>query len=177
MNNNCPTCGSTYNLTPEHVGRSFTCQRCNSNLVVEPSGLSLVGGGGPQQPAPGHPSGGAQGQYGAGQPAGQGGYSGGGIPKPGENLLLDYLLFRKMVVPIIIQILFWIALLVGEGFGLFLLVMSFSARGGVFLAFMGSLMYLIFFPVLLRLYAELIIIIFRIYDTLQDISKHLKEKQ
>lgn len=45
MNNNCPSpgCGAVYNLTSAHVGRSFTCKKCNAQLVVTAAGLELSG--------------------------------------------------------------------------------------------------------------------------------------
>src|SRR5215467_5117488 len=47
MQNTCPnpTCGAMYNLTPQHIGRSFACKKCGSTLVVTPAGLELAGGG------------------------------------------------------------------------------------------------------------------------------------
>ncbi|MBI1918793.1 MAG: hypothetical protein HYS12_29215 [Planctomycetes bacterium] len=45
MQNTCPnpTCGAMYNLTPQHVGRSFACKKCGSTLVVSAAGLELAG--------------------------------------------------------------------------------------------------------------------------------------
>jgi hypothetical protein len=46
MQNTCPGCGAMYNLTQQHVGRSFACKKCNATLVVTGDGLELAGGGG-----------------------------------------------------------------------------------------------------------------------------------
>ncbi len=47
MQNTCPnpTCGAMYNLTSQHIGRSFACKKCGSTLVVTAAGLELAGGG------------------------------------------------------------------------------------------------------------------------------------
>ncbi len=43
MQNTCPNpgCGAAYNLTPQHVGRHFTCQKCGVPLTVDAGGLRL----------------------------------------------------------------------------------------------------------------------------------------
>ncbi len=45
MQNTCPnpTCGAMYNLTSQHIGRSFACKKCGSTLVVTATGLELAG--------------------------------------------------------------------------------------------------------------------------------------
>jgi hypothetical protein len=35
-----------YNLTPQHIGRSFACKKCGATLLVTDEGLELAGGGG-----------------------------------------------------------------------------------------------------------------------------------
>ena len=46
MQNTCPnaTCGAMYNLTPQHIGRTFACKKCGSTLVVTANGLEIAGG-------------------------------------------------------------------------------------------------------------------------------------
>jgi hypothetical protein len=45
MQNTCPNpgCGAMYNLTPQHVGRSFVCKKCGATLHVTDDGLELAG--------------------------------------------------------------------------------------------------------------------------------------
>ncbi len=45
MQNTCPNpnCGAMYNLTAQHVGRSFACKKCGATLVVSASGLEIAG--------------------------------------------------------------------------------------------------------------------------------------
>jgi hypothetical protein len=44
MQRTCPKegCGAVYSLTPQHVGRTFQCKRCGSELLVETDSLRLV---------------------------------------------------------------------------------------------------------------------------------------
>lgn len=39
MNKSCPTCSTTYSLTPQDVGRQFSCFKCNTALAVQPDGI------------------------------------------------------------------------------------------------------------------------------------------
>ena len=52
MQNTCPNpgCGAMYNLTSQHVGRSFACKKCGATLVVGDHGLELAGGGDAAEP-------------------------------------------------------------------------------------------------------------------------------
>lgn len=75
----------------------------------------------------------------------------------------DFLTFRKFVTPVFIQIIFWIlaaVLVVG-------LLISGAQAGGT-----GILIALVMIPVgvlMLRIYCEILIIIFKIYDALVDL--------
>lgn len=88
----------------------------------------------------------------------------------------DFLKFRRMVTPIIIQVLFWIALggVVATGLAIM------AGAGGDYVdggqAFGAGLMTLIFGPLVVRVYAELLIVVFRINDTLTDISDRLADE-
>src|SRR4051794_37556888 len=44
MNAVCPNplCGTSYNLTPQHIGRQFVCRKCGSVLAAEADGLHLA---------------------------------------------------------------------------------------------------------------------------------------
>jgi hypothetical protein len=52
-----------YNLTAQHVGRSFACKKCGSTLVVTAAGLELAGGAPPGVEAFAEPMGEDPGQY------------------------------------------------------------------------------------------------------------------
>ena len=76
----------------------------------------------------------------------------------------EYLTFRKMITPVIIQILFWLGLvvIVIGGIG-----SMFSAEGG----FWAGLLILVFGTIGWRIYCELIIVFFQMNKSLQDIRE------
>jgi hypothetical protein len=88
-----------------------------------------------------------------------------------ENFnIMDYLSFRKMITPLIIQILFWIGVAFSVIGGLAILIMGFSEGGGYVLSGLGTM---IFGPFVVRIYCELLILFFRMNETLTDISNKL----
>ncbi len=77
----------------------------------------------------------------------------------------DYLLFRKFVTPIVIELLFWlgVGLCVANGIA----TIAFSAsRGGGYGIFTGILT-LIVGPILVRVACELIMAVFGIHEALK----------
>jgi hypothetical protein len=84
----------------------------------------------------------------------------------------ELLSFRKMITPTIIQVLFWIfaglAVLVGLG----MIIGGIATRGGAGLTFMG-LLYILIGPILIRIYCELIILLFKIYEEIVAIRKSI----
>ena len=73
----------------------------------------------------------------------------------------DFLSFRKMITPVFIQVIFWIAVVMCAIAAL----MSMISVGG-FAGVLGGLLMLIIGPFVARIYCELLIIMFRIYDEL-----------
>jgi uncharacterized integral membrane protein len=73
----------------------------------------------------------------------------------------EFLKFQKMIAPIIIQVLFWIAIVVNV---IFAFITMFSTD------FWLGLVILILGPIIIRLYFELLIVIFKIYETLREIK-------
>jgi hypothetical protein len=71
----------------------------------------------------------------------------------------DFLSFRKMITPVFIQVIFWIAVVMCV-----ITALMAMAQGGV--AIIGGLLFLIIGPFMARIYCELLIIAFRIYDEL-----------
>ncbi len=189
MNNKCPTCGASYNITPQHVGRTFTCQRCQTPMVVQPEGL--VATGAPQSAPPAPPPGGGAEAF-AGMDAGPGaGFhqpptDAGGFPQPpggysqpgpgAPNAVVDWLMFKKMSLPILLVVAFWAgeAYFIVEGFRLLVWsIQSMSATvtiGGVTVAagygpgvggLFTSLLWLATFPLAWRLACEAVAAIMR----------------
>lgn len=95
----------------------------------------------------------------------------------------DFISFRRMVTPIIIQILFWIGVvivLIGgiiAFFGGLISGISDGDVGAIFGALLGAPLLTIVGLLLVRLYAELLIVIFRINDSLTDIRNALTNRE
>jgi uncharacterized protein DUF4282 len=90
----------------------------------------------------------------------------------------DYLSFRKMVIPIIIQIIFWTLVTVVTIGGVAAGVIALTGRGEQ--KILGALMIVVGIPLsilLIRMYCELIIVVFRINDTLTDIKNILGQRR
>lgn len=88
----------------------------------------------------------------------------------------DFLKFKRMLTPVIIQILFWVGLGVVVLAGLAMMFAGISAqKGGGGMVFAGLLMILLG-PIFWRVYCELLIVIFSINDTLTEMRDALKEK-
>ena len=87
------------------------------------------------------------------------------------NETSDFLSFRKMVTPIIIQILFWLGVIIAIIFGIVSIVY------GVVRSDVPTLLYgllgLILGPLVVRIYCEILILFFRINETLTEISNKI----
>jgi hypothetical protein len=72
----------------------------------------------------------------------------------------ELLSFRKMITPILIQVLFWIGLVTVVIGGVVAIL------GGMALQGLGMI---IVGPLVVRVYCELTVVVFKIYETLQSI--------
>ena len=86
----------------------------------------------------------------------------------------DFLEFRTMITPIIIQIIFWLGVAACIVMGLALIVagIKVDARSGV-----AGFAVLILGPILVRIYCEILIIFFRINETLMEIKHDLEARR
>ena len=84
----------------------------------------------------------------------------------------DFLKFRKMITPAIIQILFWVGVVGSVIAGLVIMGTSFNSYYGGIGVFLGGLLTLVLGPVAVRVYCELLILFFRMNETLTDIKKN-----
>jgi hypothetical protein len=86
-------------------------------------------------------------------------------------IMSDFWAFRTMVTPVIIQVLFWVGVIVCIVAGLVMIVMGIKLSGdqmvlkGVLLAILG--------PLGVRVYCEILIVFFRINETLTEIKHAL----
>jgi len=83
----------------------------------------------------------------------------------------DFFSFRRMITPVIIQAIFWIGLIAIVGASLALLIAGDEAWTRV----MG-IVYLIIGPILWRVWCEIMILLFRISETLTDIKNNTQSK-
>jgi ribosomal protein S27AE len=165
MNNLCPNCGAAYNVTPQHVGRQLACKKCGAMLAVKQDGIHLAEAepiGETVEPVPGAE---ASEDYAVER----------AFPRrtprstDGGSTFVDFLTFRRMIVPIIIQILFWIGVLVCLVFGVV------SLAGGTLQSVLAGLLVILIGPLVVRIYCELLIVIFRVNETLTDVRNLLKQ--
>jgi hypothetical protein len=77
----------------------------------------------------------------------------------------DFFSFRRMITPVIIQTLFWIFTAIAVIGGLALL---FRGGSGTLL----GLIWIVVGPLIARVYCEILIVIFRINETLTDIRSN-----
>ncbi len=91
-------------------------------------------------------------------------------------MLSDFLKFDKMITPVIIKIIFWIGLAVSTITALSLVFSGLNNPwGGGFEVLLG-LLTLILGPLTVRVYCELLIIAFKINDSLSEIKENLKKE-
>lgn len=88
----------------------------------------------------------------------------------------DFLKFKKMITPVIIQVLFWVGVAGSVLGGLIMMGMSFGQYGGGAGTFLTGLLMVIIGPVSVRIYCELLILFFRMNETLTEIKSGLAKK-
>src|SRR3954447_22144174 len=81
-----------------------------------------------------------------------------------EALMGDFLRFETMITPLLIQIIFWVAVV----FSIIAGVVMITDRTGPSIA--GGIIAIIFGPILARIYAEILIVLFKINDHLRQIQ-------
>lgn len=86
----------------------------------------------------------------------------------------DFLRFRRMITPVIIEVIFWVGMVIALLSALGMIIAGFSGGhgGGGGQVLMGLLM-LVLGPLYVRIVCELIIIFFRINETLTDIKNRV----
>ena len=104
-----------------------------------------------------------------------------GPPSERGKYLVDLLFFRRLIAPTMIQILFWIgvgsALLSGLITMLMGLITLFRGEPVGLLMILGGLVYIPIGVLLVRLWCEVMILFFRMNETLTDIKESLERTQ
>lgn len=91
-----------------------------------------------------------------------------------ENLN-DFLKFRKMITPAIITILFYVGAGISVLAGLVMMASAFSRYTPTGAALLGGLLTIVFGPIVVRIYCEILILFFRMNETLTEIKNGLKK--
>ena len=76
----------------------------------------------------------------------------------------DFFRFETMITPILIQIIFWVAVAVAVIIGIIMI----ADRNGH--SILGGILVIILGPILARIYAEILIVLFKINDHLRQIQ-------
>lgn len=85
----------------------------------------------------------------------------------------DFLSFRKMITPGIIQVIFWLEVTGCVGAALFIFASGDSLTVAVpFSPKLFALLILVLGPLVARIYCELLIVLFRIYESLRVIERN-----
>ena len=87
----------------------------------------------------------------------------------------DFLKFDKMITPVIIKIIFWIGLVVSVIIALGMIISGLGSPWGGGLQVLTGLITLVLGPLMVRIYCELLIVIFKINDSLFEIKEHIKK--
>jgi hypothetical protein len=88
----------------------------------------------------------------------------------------DFLAFRTMLTPFIIQGVFWLGVAICVLVGMLLIMLGVSGRFGTLEVLKGVLL-LLLGPVAVRIYCEVLIIFFRINETLTEIKHVIEERR
>lgn len=88
---------------------------------------------------------------------------------------MEFLTFREMITPIIIQVVFWVGVVVCIILGLLSIAGGISQYGSGALVIVG-LLYIFIGPVVVRIYCELLILFFRMNESLSEIKNDLKRR-
>ncbi len=89
----------------------------------------------------------------------------------------EFLHFNKMLTPLMIQIIFWICVVVSVlgGLGQIVNGLGNSYFGGM--QVIGGLIMLVVGPLFARIWCEFILVIFKIYESLKNVEKKLNENK
>lgn len=98
-----------------------------------------------------------------------------------SNNFNDFLSFRRMITPLIIQVLFWIGVGVSVIAGLIMIVSGASSRSDYYGESSGGgeviigILLLIVGPFIVRVWCEMLILFFRMNETLTEIKNNTQK--
>lgn len=89
-----------------------------------------------------------------------------------NNKLSDFLSFRRMITPLIIQILFWAGVIINVIAGLIMIISGATSRYGGGGEVLIGLLIIVIGPFAVRIWCELLILFFRMNETLSEIRNN-----
>ncbi len=86
-----------------------------------------------------------------------------------------FISFDKMITPSIIKIIFWLGVAISIISGLIIIIGGIASPYGGGGEVISGLLFIIFGPLMTRVYCELLILLFKIHDNLCEIKDKLNE--
>jgi hypothetical protein len=87
----------------------------------------------------------------------------------------DFISFDKMITPALIKIIFWLGVGVSALMGLILIISGAGSRYGGGAQVVMGLIVLVLGPLFTRIYCELLIVIFKIHESLISINNKVNK--
>jgi len=87
----------------------------------------------------------------------------------------DFLTFRRMITPVIIQIIFWIGAIGVFVAGIFMIATACSGGGCDATQIIGGVTLMILGPLAVRVWCETLILFFRMNETITGIQNNTKK--
>jgi len=89
---------------------------------------------------------------------------------------MSFLKFEKMITPVFIQIMFWVGFLGSLISGLSMIGYGVISKSGGFLEVFMGLGIIVIGPLLVRIYCEMLIVIFKMHGSLLDIRDSISSE-
>src|SRR5699024_6473800 len=88
-----------------------------------------------------------------------------------------FLKFEKMITPIFIEVVFWLGFIGSIIFGLFMIGYGIISDSAGKIEIFSGLLSLLLGPIILRIYCEMLIVVFKMQGALLSIRDSLKDQQ
>lgn len=86
-----------------------------------------------------------------------------------------FLKFEKMITPVFIQVIFWVGFLGSLVGGIGQIGFGFFAEQGKMVMILSGLGMMFFGPIIIRIYCEMLIVVFKMQGALVDIRDELRK--
>src|SRR5262245_9758820 len=184
----CTHCGATGNAPDAILGQQVRCSKCKQSFVAggsPPAPLSSIGDGAPSDASDppledeGFPTNDDIARTSRSRRGSRRDEDDDDDDMPrrpirkrsGGSGLGDFLMFRRMAAPYLIMILFWIGIVATFVGGLAAIGIGLSRGDGA--SIVGGVVILVLGPLAVRLWSEVVIVVFRINETLTDIRNEI----